>query len=155
LRPGREAEGRLSLIRQLIGDNLAKQAAVTFVHHGEFWGFGRATVVRIAAHGQSLTVTTEPFEGHLDLLLGYPTPAKNPGEPEVVTVEYAKAIDLLGKLADEFEIIQDDRPEDNEWTGRPLGASIRSQLVESGVDTDESGAKSPEANCAADYIDQP
>jgi len=123
LRPGTNASGKLSLIRQQIGDSHAKQASKQYVHKEHFWGFGTARAARVRPHGESLENHPDPFDGHVNLELGYPTPALTPDMPMEMTAAYAAAIDKLQKLSAEYVVIADPDPHSVDWTGPSLQAA--------------------------------
>lgn len=121
LRPGTNADGKLSLIRERIGESNAKQAAQTHVHKGgTFWGFGAAEASKVSAHGENLENHPVPFDGHVNLKLGYPTPPNTPDMPEEMNETYAFAIDKLRSLAAEYAVFADPNPLDPAWTGPSL-----------------------------------
>lgn len=121
LRPSPRGDGKVSLVRQIIGDDRAKHCAKEHIHGNSFYAFGRATVANLSEHSDAIEDHPDPFVGHVNMTLGYPTPSEEEasGSP-LMTEARAVAQERLTLLADQFEVFVDPDPAGDAWTGPQL-----------------------------------
>jgi len=123
LKPVRSDPYAVSLIRQRIGDNEAKIAAVTNVHPAGFWGFGVAIAGALIFHARGIIDDPDTFDGHANLEIMYDIPRGEANEPPVMDEEYEEAMRHLAALGSVFSVLEDPSPEQSGWTGAGLSAS--------------------------------
>ena len=120
IKPVRSDPYAVSLIRQKIGDDESKRAAIANVHKTDFWGFGAATAANLMPHARAIEDDRAAFFGHANLEITYDIPRGEPNSPPVITAEYELAISNLLALAKEFRIFKDEGDDASKWGGSPL-----------------------------------
>jgi hypothetical protein len=106
LKPGSKDRNSLSLIREAIGVEAARAAAIEHVHHEEFWGFGAAAAGELREHSKSLRDDRAAFYGHAEMELGFEIPAGPPNTPPDMTAVYEAAVQRLIALAKVFRVAE-------------------------------------------------
>lgn len=127
-----KGDGKLSLIRQQVGDDLAKNSAVEKIHGADFRGFGRATADTLREHCESIEDDPEPFPGHANLIYGFEMPGPHPGphEPQQVSDAYGLLQNRLMLLGDAMKIATDPAPTESGWSGVSLAITSAPQRDE-------------------------
>jgi len=118
--PASGGDGKVSLIRQIIGDDRAKASAKEFIHGNDFLAFGCASHQRLQPHCESIEDDPSPFLGHANLALGYPTPSAAEAATLMMTEERAVAQDRLRALSEQLRVVPDPDPGADAWLGAPL-----------------------------------
>lgn len=115
-KPSAGDPSNVSLIRQRIGSDASKDAAVEHVHGDDYWGFAKARHEDLQPHCVSIQDDRDAFLGHAGMALGYEVPKGPPHTPADQTDAYDEAMEGLQRITEVVTVVADQYPGDAGWS---------------------------------------